>query len=129
MSESEELRRINRKLLSIFYGAQTPPEDAISGLGVTRSPHASHTVTSATTDMRAASSPHAGDPRLRDKVLAYAPSFAQQFLKLNRVDTANELLEAYTRYGPAPSATVARAATPPARAATLPQWAEGRLPR
>ena len=39
----------------------------------------------------------AADPRMREKVLAYALSFAQQHLKLGRTDTADTLLTAYCR--------------------------------
>ena len=38
-----------------------------------------------------------GDPCVRDKVLAYALSFVQQYLKLGHAETAASVLDAYTR--------------------------------
>ena len=64
------VERLDRKVASVFYSGLEVPADITSGLG---------------------------DPRVSDKVLAYALSFVQQYLKLGHAETAASVLEAYTR--------------------------------
>ncbi|KOO32543.1 hypothetical protein Ctob_008866 [Chrysochromulina tobinii] len=64
------VERLDRKVASVFYSGLEVPPDITSGLG---------------------------DPRVRDKVLAYALSFVQQYLKLGHAEKAASLLAAFPR--------------------------------